>query len=440
MSMRQIFSILLLAIALSMSVYSQTAEDLADAWDKHHISTIFPSDVRHADLKKYLEKLRGLGVKVEQVGFSNASREIYQVEWGTGPLKVMMWSQMHGDEPTATSSLIDMFAFLQTHKDKNWVKKLSETITIRAVPMLNPDGQELYQRRNLQGIDINRDAVDLKTPEARLLKQLRDNWSPVIGFNLHNQQALTTVGPSRRQASISFLVVFGDAAKTTNDGHERNKRVASAMVTALQKFIPGHIGRYGDEWAPTAFGDNFSAWGTPTILIETGALYGKDEMYLVKMNFIAFLTALNSIATGSEKTQDPSIYVNLPENTSGGLVDLIFRSATIVNTGEITQMMVGDIAAVAERRRASFLNSTKIRGVGDMRNLTGLEEYDASSFYVVQRFGRTKSGEMAELFFYKKDRVIEWTSAELEKQFPPDAVFSAGKWTKGEKLVPRRRP
>ena len=440
MSMRQIFSILLLALALSMSVYSQTAEDLAESWDKHHISTIFPSDVRHADLKKYLKKLNGLGIKVEQVGFSNANREIYQVEWGTGPLKVMMWSQMHGDEPTATSSLIDMFAFLQTHKDKDWVKKLGETMTIRAVPMLNPDGAEMYQRRNLQGIDINRDARDLKTPEARLLKMLRDNWSPAIGFNLHNQQALTTVGSTRRQASISFLVVYGDAEKTTNEGHERNKRVTSAMVSALQKFIPGHIGRYGDEWTPTAFGDNFSAWGTPTILIETGALYAKDELYLVKMNFIAFLTGLNSIATGSENTQDPFVYVNLPENTSGGLVDVIFRGATIVNTGELTQMMIGDIAAVAERRRASFLNMTKIRGVGDMRNLSGLEEYDANGFYVIQRFGRTKSGEMAEFFFYKKDRVIDWTSAELEKQFPPDAVYSAGKWAKGEKLVPRRRP
>jgi len=167
--MRQFLSFLLLALALSMSVFSQTAEDLSDAWDKHHISTIFPSDVRHADLKKYLEKLKGLGVKVDQVGFSNASREIYQAEWGTGPLKVMMWSQMHGDEPTATSSLIDMFAFLQTHKDKDWVKKLGETMTIRAVPMLNPDGAVLYQRRNLQGIDINRDALVLKTPEARLL-------------------------------------------------------------------------------------------------------------------------------------------------------------------------------------------------------------------------------------------------------------------------------
>ncbi len=440
MSMRQIFSTLLLALAISMSVYTQTAENLAESWDKHHISTIFPSDVRHADLKKYLEKLKGLGIKVEQVGFSNASREIYQVEWGTGPLKVMMWSQMHGDEPTATSSLIDMFAFLQTHKDKDWVKKLGETMTIRGVPMLNPDGSELYQRRNLQGIDINRDALDLKTPEARLLKQLRDNWSPAIGFNLHNQQSLTTVGPTRKQASISFLVVYGDPEKTTSDGHERNKRVSSAMVTALQKFIPGHIGRYGDEWTPTAFGDNFSAWGTPTILIETGALYGKDEMYLVKMNFIAFLTALNSIATGSEKTQDPFIYVNLPENTSGGLVDLIFRGANIVNTGAMTEISMGDITAVTERRRASFLNSTKIRGVGDMRALTGLEEYDASGYYVIQRFGRTKSGEMCELFFFKKDRVIDWTSPELEKQFPPDAIYSAGKWAKGEKVVPRRRP
>ena len=76
-----------------------------------------------------------------------------------------MWSQMHGDEPTATSALIDMFAFLQKNRDKKWVKKFEETLTIRAVPMLNPDGSELFQRRNLQGIDINRDAQICKRPK-----------------------------------------------------------------------------------------------------------------------------------------------------------------------------------------------------------------------------------------------------------------------------------
>ncbi|MBK6724263.1 MAG: peptidase M14 [Acidobacteria bacterium] len=427
-----------------MSVYSQTPEKFAEVWDKEHVSNIFPSDARHTDVKKVSRRSqKSSGIKVDQVGFSNANREIYQVEWGRGPLKVFMWSQMHGDEPTATSALIDMFTVLQKHRDADWVKKIAETMTIRAVPMLNPDGAELYQRRNLQGIDINRDAIDLKTPEARLLKQLRDNWNPSIGFNLHNQQALTTVGRTQRQAAISFLVVFGDEAKTTSPGHERNARIASAMTLALQKFIPNNIARYSDEWTPTAFGDNFSALGTPTILIETGALHGKDEMYLVKMNFIAFLTALQSIATGSEASVPPSIYVTLPENTSGGLVNFVFRRANVVSVDRsaadpLTTITTADISAVTERRRASFSAPVKVRGIGDLPNVKGLDEYDASGFNVVQRFGRTKVGELAEFFFYKRDRTVEWAALDLEKQFPPDAIFSGGKWIKGEKLFPRR--
>lgn len=439
-----------------MNAQSQTAEQFAAAWNGEHISSMFPSDMRHSDLKKYLEQIKKMGLRVDQVGVSNANREIYQIEWGKGPLKVFMWSQMHGDEPTATPALIDMFAFLQNNRDKDWVKKISETMTIRGVPMLNPDGAEMYQRRNLQGIDINRDAIDLRTPEARLLKQLRDDWNPSIGFNLHNQQSLTTVGRTPKQASISFLVVFGDEAKTIDPGQERNQRITSAMVTALNKFIPGHIGRYSDEWTPTAFGDNFSAWGTPTILIETGALYGKDEMYLVKMNFVAFMTALQSLATGSEKIQDPLIYVNLPENGSGGLVNFIFRRASVVirepapisiNVPEATlptpatplfKTTVMDISATTERRRASFIAPVKIRSVGDLPNLRGLEEYDASGFNVYQRFGQTRAGEFAEFFFFRKDRSIDWASSNLEKQFPPDAIFSSGKWIKGEKLLPRR--
>lgn len=437
MIMRQLGLALFMAFVFSMNTISQTPENFAGVWDKEHVSSIPPSDVRHADLKKYLEQLKKLGVKVNQAGFSNASREIYQVEWGRGPLKIFMWSQMHGDEPTATSALIDMFTVLQKHRDVGWGKKIAETMTIRAVPMLNPDGAEMYQRRNLQGIDINRDALDLKTPEARLLKQLRDDWNPVIGFNLHNQAALTTVGRTMKQAAISLLVVYGDEAKTDTFGHERNARLASAMTLAMQKFIPGYIGRYSDEWTPTAFGDNFSAWGTPVILIETGALHGKDEMYLVKMNFVAFLTALQSLATGNESNQDPNIYRSLPENSSGGLVNVIFRGGSIVTAG-IVSPVGEDIAAVTERRRASFAAPTVIRGVGDLGSRRGLDEYDVRGFNVVQRFGRVASGELAEFLLYRKDRVVDWTAADIEKQFPPDAIFSTGKWIKGGNLIPRR--
>ncbi|MBP6004808.1 MAG: hypothetical protein KA746_15360 [Pyrinomonadaceae bacterium] len=418
---------------------AQTPREIAEIWDKEHISRIFPSDVRHKDLLVYLEQLKKLGLKVEEVGRSNANREIFQAEFGTGPTKVFMWSQMHGDEPTATSALIDMLAYLQRNRDLPWVKKISETLTIRAVPMLNPDGTEAFQRRNLQGIDINRDARALQTPEARLLKKLRDDWSPAIGFNLHNQQSLTTVGQTGKQATISFLVVYGDEAKTLDEGQARNQRITAVMVNALNEFIPGNIGRYGDEWTPTAFGDNFSAWGTPTILIETGALYGKDEMFLVRLNFVAFIAALNSIVTGSERTQSPQPYVSLTENGSGGIYYFVFRKANMIGSLESGTAFTGDIGVNTERRRASFVAPNYIREIGDLGRMIGLEEYDASGFNVVQRLGKMKVGELGEFMFYRRDRVVDWSSTELEKQFPPDAIFSGGKWIKGAGVVPQIR-
>lgn len=426
---------LLMVLLYSSMSFAQSPKELAETWEKEHISRLFPSDVRHKDLVAYLEDLRKLGLKVDEVGRSNADRSIFQVEFGRGPLKIFMWSQMHGDEPTATSALIDMLAYFQKNRQTDWIKKIEETVTIRAVPMLNPDGAEAYQRRNLQGIDINRDAVDLRTPEARLLKKLRDDWSPAIGFNLHNQQALTTVGRTPKQAAISLLVVFGDEAKTLNEGQARNQRVAAAMAEALQQLIPGHVGRYDDEWTPTAFGDNFSAWGTPVILVETGALHGRDEMFLVKLNFVAFVTALQSIVTGREKTQDPAAYVSLPSNGSGGIVNYLFRRANIVNNGETT---VGDIGVIAERRRASFTVSAKISAVGTLNGLTGLDEYDASGFYVYQRFGKARPGELGEFYFYKLDRTVDWKSSDLTFNFPPDAIFSAGRFIKGAGLVPKK--
>lgn len=414
-----------------MNIQAQTPAEFADIWEKEHVSSILPSNVRHDDLKKYLDGLRKLGVKIDEVGRSFANREIYQMEFGSGPLKVFLWSQMHGDEPTATSALIDIFTVLQKNREEDWVKRIAKTLTIRAVPMLNPDGAEFYQRRNLQGIDINRDALNLQTPEARLLKRLRDAWLPHIGFNLHNQNALTAAGRTDKQAAISFLVVYGDAAKTTNEGHERNKRLASAMVAAIQPYIPGHIGRYGDEWTPTAFGDNFSAWGTPVILIETGGLHGRDEMFLVKMNFIAMLTAMRSLADGTEKNVSPANYESLPPNTSGTLYYFIFRGGTIVDRSDPKRLTAADIAINLERRRAGFVAPAYVRQIGNISQ-HGLSEFDAKDYFVVARNARSiRVGDSAELLFYKKTRTVDWSAADLEKQFEPDAIFSLGKWVKG---------
>src|SRR6476620_4378786 len=420
-----------------MNTPAQTPAELAETWEKEHVSNKLPSNVRHKDLQKYLEGLRKHGLKVDEVGRSGGNREIYQIEWGKGPIKVFLWSQMHGDEPTATSALIDIFTVLHKNRDKAWVKAIENSMTIRAVPMLNPDGAELYVRRNLQGIDINRDARDLKTPEANLLKKLRDEWSPELGFNLHNQNALTTAGPTDKQADISFLVVYGDAKKTSTPGVERNKRLAASMVQALGNYIPQYIGRYDDEFTSTAFGDNFSAWGTPVILIETGALAGKDEMFLVKMNFIAIMTALRSLADGSEKNVSPVAYEQLPTNSSGRLMSVVFRGANIVDRNGSVQGPT-DIGLNHERRRAEMPAPAMIRRIGDLSAYSAISNYDASNFYVTGRTQPIKTDTYGELLFYSKARRIDWTAADIEKQFEPDAVFSVGRFVKGEGVVPKK--
>ena len=416
---------------------SQSAENIAEIWERKRLVNTIPSNLRHSILLKYLEELKAKGVRIQKVGESAFGRSINQIEWGKGPIKVFLWSQMHGDEPTATAALLDLFNILQLNAQEAWVKQISERLTIRAVPMLNPDGAELFVRRSSQGIDINRDALDLATPEARLLKSLRDEWQPEIGFNLHNQHHLTTVGNTIRQAAISFLVVFGDEKKTLNDGLLRNKYLAAGMIESLEPFIRGHIAKYDDEFTATAFGDNFSKWGTPVILIETGALAGKDESFLVKMNVIAIVRAFSLLANEEWKSLNPAKYDELPENSSGKLLDVVFRNVSVIDPFRIGETKTVDIGIIRERRRAELTQLTSIRRIGDLRQITGLEEYNAAEFYFVGRFQPPAVGAVGEFLIYKKNREVNWTSQNLEDEFPPDAIYSTGKWVKGENLVPR---
>ena len=183
--------------------------------------------------------------------------------------------------------------------------------------MLNPDGAARPQRRNAQGIDINRDALLLQTPEGRALKALRDRINPPIGFNLHNQNWRTSVGRTGKPAAMSLLAVSFDEARSDNPGRIRAKKVASVIRDAVEPLAPAMIGRYEDDFEVRAFGDNLTKWGTSVVLIETGPYPGPDpDRALVRMNFVALLTALDALASGRVDDADPARYETLPFNDS----------------------------------------------------------------------------------------------------------------------------
>lgn len=365
-------------------------QELARIWDAEHVSPPLPPLVNHEEVVRRLEALvrtsSGL-IQMDRVGESVEGRAIYHVRAGTGAYGVLLWSQMHGDEPTATSALFDLFEYLRRHREEMPVQRLLSSLTLHVVPMLNPDGAEQFQRRNAQSLDINRDALRLQTPEGRVLKTLRDRVRPEIGFNLHNQGWRTSVGDPPKPASISLLSVPADKARSENAGRVLTKKVCAVIRDALEPFAPGQIGRYDDEFEVRAFGDNITLWGTPVVLIETGAWPAAEpDAALVRLNFIALVSALDALATNRVHGADPKRYESLLMNESRAFY-IVIRNATVIN-GAGVPPFVADIGIVANRRvrevegRRELQLTLNIDDLGDLRTSGALTTIDATGMTV----------------------------------------------------------
>jgi hypothetical protein len=254
--------------------------------------------------------------------------------------------------------------------------------------MLNPDGAERHQRRNAQSIDINRDALRLQTPEGRVLKALRDKLNPKVGFNLHNQSWGTAVGTPPKPATISLLSVAYDEKRSENAGRVLTKKLCSVIRDALEPFASGQIGRYDDSFEVRAFGDNITLWGTPVVLIETGPWPSADpDPALVRLNFIAILSALDALATGNVNRADPKRYESLPMNDSG-LLYIAIRNATVINGAGVGPFLA-DIGISGNRRvritdgKREMQVVTSIADLGDLRTSGAMREIDATGMTAV---------------------------------------------------------
>src|SRR5688572_15700336 len=183
-------------------------------------------------------------LRYEAIGRSVLGREIRAVTFGGGPTRVLLWSQMHGDEAAATMALADLFRFFAEGTSSSLHQRLGRDLTVAFIPMLNPDGAELFQRQNAIGIDVNRDARRLVTPEARALKTFRDRFNPAFRLNLHDQNARTRAGERGPASGIALLPPAYDEAKSYNDVRARARLVAGTLAQAFAYEIPGRIAKY----------------------------------------------------------------------------------------------------------------------------------------------------------------------------------------------------
>ena len=361
------------------------AEKLNEKYADFKEKKLFKRRHKYADILPLIEK-HGKNSLFQQsvVGKSFQGRDIFLLKAGTGKKNILLWSQMHGNEPTATQALFDIFNFLSSYSGFTKERTLIlDKLSLHFVPMLNPDGTEVFQRRNAQEIDLNRDALRLSAPEAKILKKVRDATDAAYGFNLHDQNIYFTAGLTANPASITFLAPAFNVPKDINDNRRNAMRQIVVMNKVLQNHIPGQVGRYNDDFMPTSLGDNIQKWGTGAILIESGGYKNDPEkQFIRKLNFIAILSALYSIASEKDSI-DYKAYFTIPENSSYKLFDLLIRNANVKNNEHNYLIDIGIRRSEKDNESHSdFSYYSTIADIGDMSFKYGYDEIDAKGLRI----------------------------------------------------------
>ncbi|THD69963.1 peptidase M14 [Robertkochia marina] len=376
-------------LTILLVVITVNAQDFMTQLDKDYKDFMEPAiskrRIKHSDVSALVEKVKEMkGVEVNTVGHSIEGRPLYLISLGKGDTDVFLWSQMHGDESTATMAIFDILNFFEAGSYKKEKREMLKNLRIHFLPMLNPDGAELFTRRNRLGIDINRDALRLQSPESKTLKRVRDSLDADFGFNLHDQSRYYNANLTAKPATVSYLAPAYNYEKEINETRGDAMKIIVLMNDVLQHYVPGQVGRYNDDFEPRAFGDNIQKWGTSTILIESGGTYeDREKQEIRKLNFVSILTALSAIADESFKDIPVDRYFEIPNNDRK-LFDLKLTGLTYDLLGEEYILDVGFYQFEKDNEAHSdYFIAAGIGDLGDLSTFYGYETINAEGLKYV---------------------------------------------------------
>jgi hypothetical protein len=347
---------------------NETLIDLMDRYSQFRINEIKGRYLTLEHIKPLLDKLKEKFI-IEEIGRSFEGRPIHAITLGEGKNKILAWSQMHGNESTTTKAVFDVLEAFFIFPDNALLKFIRENITIKIIPMLNPDGAVRYTRHNANNTDLNRDALKLTGPESKVLRNMFTEFNPGFCFNLHDQRTIFSAGNSAYPATLSFLTPAMDEKHELYPERQVSMQVIAAITSDLRKWLPNEIGRYSDEFNPNCTGDTFQSLGTPTILFEAGHSPGDYQREITrKYVTTALFSALSVIAEEKYASHNYEDYFEVPENKKL-FFDIILRNALVNHT-------VVDIAIqykeVLENGRINFYPS--IEKIGKSLDFYGHKE------------------------------------------------------------------
>lgn len=287
--------------------FTQLLED----YSQFKVSSLRGRYLKEEDLIKEFKAISHK-FKINNEGYSEEDRIISSFHLGQGSRKILIWSQMHGNETTTTKAVLDLLNFFSLYKDIT--DSIFELCSFVIIPVLNPDGAVRYTRANANLVDLNRDASSRTQLESQLLNRVYTEFQPDFCFNMHDQRTIFSAGTNPFPATVSFLSPSFNEERELNVTRKKSMSLIASASLMLEKFIPNQIGRYDDSFNLNFIGDFFQAQGTPTILFEAGHFpndYAREETR--KYIFLALLKMVQDICLDVED-QLIDVYFEIPEN------------------------------------------------------------------------------------------------------------------------------
>ena len=309
------------------------------------------------------------------IGKSVLEKPIYQYEIGSGKTRILLWSQMHGNESTTTKALFDFINLLNGGSEL--AKLFLNIFTFCCIPMLNPDGAKLYTRENANKIDLNRDSQNLSQPESKVLRAVFESFKPDFCFNLHDQRTIFGVGSTGKPATLSFLAPSYNEDREINESRLKAINLIASINDILQQYIPGQIGRFDDSFNINCIGDTFQYLGVPTVLFEAGHFsndYFREETR--KFVFMALISSFNIISENDIVVNRTDNYLCIPQNKVV-FNDFIYKNIKINYDGiEIITNFAAQYKEELIGDKIYF--NAYIVNIGDLENCFGHIEYNGN--------------------------------------------------------------
>lgn len=133
-------------------------------------------------------------VEIDRIGKSAQGRPLHLVQVGqprpasisaaARDRVILFICSQHGNEPAGRETCLKVLRDLGFTQDPKLIELL-QTWTMIFVPNANPDGRAADDRENADGVDVNRDHLNLTTLEAQAMATVIRDWRPDIVLDLH---------------------------------------------------------------------------------------------------------------------------------------------------------------------------------------------------------------------------------------------------------------